>query len=71
MGGMKEASFTVNPPGPNPILKESGITVPFDSAAETAGPGAAGEVSGCKLVSLIGRVLATCGVTGSVAVAPT
>ena len=40
-------------------------TCPFDSAAGTGGPGAAGLVKGCKFVSSRGRVLGVSVVFGS------
>lgn len=47
------------------------MTSPFDLAAGTAGPGAAGLVRGCKFVSSKGRVLGVCVELGSTFGAPT
>lgn len=45
-GGTKENVFTVNEPPVNAMSNGSGMTVPLEFSALTAGPGAAGSASG-------------------------
>ena len=64
-GGTNVTPFTSKSVPFSEISKANPTTAPSDSSADTAGPGAAGFVSGTRSVSLNGRALVTSGVSGS------